>query len=321
MDADGDRNPRRWPVTSEAGAAATRIAAVIDANILAAIEWRLARALAPPALRYRPFLVGDAALGLVDDARAARLAAFAVFDVDDRRIMLDPRLATCKTRSAALAEVALALRAEGALPAWRDERYAIAPSFGDPPSFHIERGAARYFGLRTYAAHVNGVVERDGAARMWFARRSALKAVDPGLLDNLVGGGIAVGLRVDQTVVKEAWEEAGIVESLARNARPCGAVHVRKALLDGLQRETLFVHDLALPADFVPQNQDGEATEHRLVDLSEAARLIAVPYGDNEVTLDASLVVLDYLVRRGEIAPDQPGFAALDALRHQCRPT
>ena len=46
-------------------------------------------------------------------------------------------------------------------------------------------------------------------------------------------------------------------------------------MFDGLQRETVFVHDLWLPEDFVPDNRDGEAVEHRLVSLDEAARMIA----------------------------------------------
>ncbi len=43
---------------------------------------------------------------------------------------------------------------------------------------------------------------------MWIARRSPTKPIDPGMLDNLVGGGLAAGLTVAQTLVKEGWEEA-----------------------------------------------------------------------------------------------------------------
>lgn len=301
--------------------AATRDDAVIDTTILAAIEARFVRAFALPRVRYRPFVAAGVRLGLVDDDRAARLARFAPFRVDDQRVTLDARLDTCEARSAALADVALALRAEGALPAWRDEVYDVAATFAAPPVFRIERGAARYLGVLTYAAHLNGIVEAGDETKMWLARRSATKAVDPGLLDNLVGGGIAAGMRVDDTLFKEAWEEAGIAESLARRARPAGVVHVRRAMFDGLQRETVFVHDVDLPAGFAPANQDGEAVEHRLVDLAEAARLIARAQGPDEVTLDASVVVLDYLIRRGEITPDDPGFAALEVLRQSCRPT
>lgn len=290
---------------------------MIDAAILAAIEARLLRDLALPAVRYRPLVVGGVPLGLLDDARATRLAQFDSLRVTSEAITLDAALASRDARSAALENIALALRAEGALPAWRDERFAVAPEFGEAPLFLIERGAARYFGVRTWAAHVNGIVHRQAGAQMWLARRSPQKAVDPGLLDNLVGGGIAAGFRADQTVVKEAWEEAGIPAPLARAARPAGVVHSRKPTVDGLQRETIFVNDLALPPDFIPANQDGEAVEHRLVGLDAAARMIAQPAGPDEVTLDASLVVLDYLVRNGTLQPDQPGYCNLAALLHR----
>jgi len=284
---------------------------MIDAAILAAIEARIVRATAFPSSGLRRFEAAGTALGLVDDARAARLARFGCFDVTPEAVVLDSGLATAQARSAAIADVAATLRSEGALPAWRDELYTVAPQFDAPPLFRIERGAARYFGVRTYAAHVNGIVRDGDETRMWIARRSLQKAVDPGLLDNLVGGGIAAGMRVDETVAKEAWEEAGIDAATVRAARPVGVVHAVRILFDGLQRETLFVHDLALPRTFVPSNQDGEAVGHRLVSLAEAARIVATENNDDEATLDASLVILDYLVRHGAIRPDQPRFAAL----------
>ncbi|HSC99895.1 MAG TPA: DUF4743 domain-containing protein [Casimicrobiaceae bacterium] len=270
-----------------------------DPAILATIRARLERAQALPSIRYRPFVVADIAVGQIDDARAARLARFGslLFDVREDAVTLHPGLGSEPPRTAALARVARTLRAEGALPAWRDELYAIAAEFGAPPLFHLERGAARYFGLQTFAAHVNGVVCDDRGTRMWLARRSASKAVDPGLLDNLVGGGIAAGFSVRQTVIKEAWEEAGIDQSLASRATPGGILHVQRAMFDGLQRETVFVHDLGLTPEFLPANQDGEASEHRLVSLAEAARLVATGEGADEVTVDASAVVLDYLMR------------------------
>jgi len=272
-------------------------AAVIEAPILTAIRRRLDRAQVLPSIGYRPFFIAGERVGTIDDARAARLQRFGagVFVVDASGVALVGRLRDFASRTAALADVALALRAEDALPAWRDELYAVATAFGARPLCHLERGAARYFGVHTWAAHVNGVVGAGAEAKLWFARRSPTKAVDPGLLDNLVGGGIAAGGSVEETVVKESFEEAGIERALALTARPAGTLHIRRQMIDGLQLETLFVHDLALPPDFVPRNQDGEVSGHRLVDLAEAARLIAQESGSDEVTVDASLVVLDYL--------------------------
>ena len=289
---------------------------MIDVAILSAIQDRLARAFAIDHTHYHPLVVDRVRLGWFDDDRFARLAQFNdVFRIADGVATFVARLSDCNARSAAMADIAQALRAEGALPAWRDETYAVAPEFGAPPAFHLERGAARWFGVRTWAAHVNGLVHDNGDLRMWFARRSPTKAVDAGLFDNLVGGGIAAGMRVDATVVKEAWEEAGIAAHVARRARPAGAVHVRRKMFDGLERETLFVHDLALPKNFVPANQDGEAVGHRLVDLTEAARLIAQDGTSEDVTVDASVVVLDWLLRHGAIVPDAPGYIPLSSLR------
>ncbi|HKU85465.1 MAG TPA: DUF4743 domain-containing protein [Casimicrobiaceae bacterium] len=272
---------------------------MIEAPILTAIRRRLDRAQVLPPVGYRPFVVAGERVGTIDDARAARLGRFraGLFVVDANAVTLTGRLHDFASRTAALADVALTLRDEGALPAWRDELYAIATTFGAPPICHIERGAARYFGVQTWAAHVNGVVGEGAGTKLWFSRRSTTKAVDPGLLDNLVGGGIAAGASVVETVVKESFEEAGIDQALALTARPAGTLHIRRPMFDGLQLETLFVHDLALPPDFVPRNQDGEVSGHRLVDLDEAARLIAQDSGPDEVTVDASVVVLDYLTR------------------------
>jgi len=289
---------------------------MIKGAILPAICARLRAALAAPSIPLRPLVVDGFALGLLDDARAAQLARFeTVFRVGDDRVVFADRLRSSDERSAALVDVTNALRSDGEFPAWRDELYAVAPSFGAAPAFLIERGAARWFGVRTWAVHVNGVVGLGEESQLRFARRSPDKGIDPGRLDNLVGGGIAAGARVAETLVKEAWEEAGIDAACARSARPAGAVHVRRALPDGLERETIFVHDLALSRHFVPVNQDGEVVEYQRVDLHEAARLIASERGPDEVTIDASLVVLDFLLRHGVIAPEADEYLSLEALR------
>ena len=284
-----------------------------------AILARLSHELAAPRGIYLPLLIGSDVVGWVDEERAVLLARFA--DVFDRRtsgpapvLVLNTSLTTVAARTAALDRVVDVLAAEGRLSAWRGERYAIATHLSAPPLCLIERAAARFFGIRTYAAHVNGVVLGQ-LTSMWLARRSPNKAIDPGMLDNLVGGGIAAGVTVAETVVREAWEEAGIPADVAVTATPFGAVRVCRAQPDGLQRETVFTHDLWLPASFVPSNQDGEAVEHRLVSLSEAAALIANDRAPDVVTADASLVILDFLLRHGAIDQDTPDYRALDALR------
>jgi 8-oxo-dGTP pyrophosphatase MutT (NUDIX family) len=294
---------------------------MIDASTLSAIRRRLGAQLAGPEHSFRPLRVGREAAGWLDDFRAERLAAFDdVFAVRADDVSFVAGLEDAADRTRALERVTRALAADGLLTAWRDERYAVAPAFEAPPWFELERAAARYFGIHTWAAHVNGLVRRDGEIAMWIARRSPTKSIDPDRLDNLVAGGIAAGQSVASTVVKEAWEEAGIAAAVAAGAQRAGTVHICREQPDGLQRETIFVHDLWLPADFVPDGQDGEVAGYRLVPLCEAALLIANDDGPDVVTADAALVMLDCLLRHGAIAPDASDYVALGALRQPTDP-
>jgi 8-oxo-dGTP pyrophosphatase MutT (NUDIX family) len=173
------------------------------------------------------------------------------------------------------------LQKDGLIPGWRDEQYRVEDLF------EIERAAARPFGLTTYAVHVNGMVKDQ----MWIARRSATKPVDPGMLDNLVGGGMTAGLTQEQVLVKEAWEEAGIPAGLARTATRGGMVKILREVPEGVQSEVIYVYDLELPESFQPANQDGEVSEFKLLPLEEVFQL-------KDLTHDAQLVARDYRARR-----------------------
>lgn len=284
---------------------------IAPSDAIARIADRLGRALAAPAA-YEPIVVASHVVGWVTPERAERLAGWPqLFWRCERALELSPSLDTPQARTEALAAVTRTLSAEGALTAWRDERYAVGASPGQPALFEIERAAARYFGIHSFAAHANGLVGDDARWRMWLARRSPAKAIDPGLLDNLVGGGIAAGSDAAATLTKEAWEEAGIRETLSCRAQRAGSVDICRDTSDGLQRETIYVHDLLLPADFAPANQDGEAVEHRLC----APETVLAVLATDDITADASLVIVDFLIRNEHILRGDPSFAALDALR------
>jgi len=286
---------------------------VAPAPMLARIAHRLTAALAAPTREYLPLLVQDRVVGWITPQRARRLAEWPkAFHVSATRVECAASLATPASRTDAFEAVARTLADEDALTAWRNERYAVAVQPDEAPLFEVERAAARYFGVHTFAAHANGVVASGERWRMWLARRSPTKPIDPGLLDNLVGGGIAAGSSPAATLVKEAWEEAGIEAGVARTAHVAGAVHICRDQPDGLQRETIYVHDLWLPSDFVPANQDGEAVQHRLCEPDEVLALLAT----DDITADASLVIVDFLIRHGDLLAHDPSIATLEALRH-----
>lgn len=226
------------------------------------------------ASRYLRFMSAGRQIGWLTPTLAARLGAWpAVFECGPEKVVL--------LNIREFPSVVEALAAEGFIPGWRNERYRIEDLF------EIERAAARPFGLTTHAVHVNGI-SADG--KMWLARRSSTKPIDPGLLDNLVGGGVTAGLSIEQVLIKEAWEEAGIPAELARRARPGGTVQILREVREGVQSEAVHVHDLELPEGFEPRNQDGEVSEFLRVEWHQLEGL--------ELTLEAQLAAQDYFSRR-----------------------
>ena len=114
---------------------------------------------------------------------------------------------------------------------------------------------------------------------------------------------------MDETLLKEAWEEAGIPRSLLEGLDCVSAVRVEYSVPEGLHREILFVHDLWLPGDFKPTNQDGEVAELRLMQLEEVVQEILA----GEFTLDSGTVMIDGLLRQGILSPEDPLY--LEILR------
>jgi 8-oxo-dGTP pyrophosphatase MutT (NUDIX family) len=225
---------------------------------------------------HLPFYIGSERVGWIRRTDAPALQSWPdVFHIDQTSIRLADTFSDLNARSAALGAVIGMLAADGRIPGWRNETYAIRNSFDAEPLAFIERAASRFFGTMTYAVHLNGIVEAPGRApELWIARRSETKATDPGMLDNVVAGGIGWGMGIEETLVKECWEEAGMPRELAAKAVSGRAFHVLQSLPEGTQAELIYVFDLTLPVDFAPRNQDGEVGEHRLARIDEVARFI-----------------------------------------------
>lgn len=289
---------------------------MLPARILDQLGRRLERELAPPSETLVPLHAGKQVFGRVNAGRAARLARFErIFVRAADGLALRPQLAG-EARTAALDDVAHTLAREGALTAWRDERYAVEPGPGAPALFLLERAAARYFGIRTRAVHLNGTTRMDGAPAMWIARRSATKSIDPGMLDNLVGGGVAAGMAPADVLVKEAREEAGLPAAIASSARAVSQLHVFRAQPDGIQDEFILAHDLVLPPGLVPVNRDGEVASFERVSVEQAAACAAGVVTGRTATADASLVIADWLLRHGALPVESA--AALLVARLRC---
>ncbi len=260
-----------------------------------------------------PFVVDDRRIGSVARQHADALAAWPQWlarDPQGVRLIVPPA-----RRTPVLQTINAELRAQGLIRGWRDETFGLLdPSSGEAVAT-VERASTRFWGTLTRGAHCNGyVADRSGRpAKIWIARRSLHKATDPGLHDNLVGGGVPHGQTPHETLLREGWEEAGLNGAQMQAARPGRVIRIDADVPEGRMVEDIHAFDLELPEDLVPCNQDGEVAEIRLMSLREAAACAA----DGAMTVDAALVTLDFLLRWRLLADDEHETLGqrLDALR------
>ncbi|MGH0133428.1 UNVERIFIED_CONTAM: hypothetical protein FKN15_032318 [Acipenser sinensis] len=181
------------------------------------------------------------------------------------------------------------------------QKYEVMPQFSDPPLMCMERAATSLFGVKRYGVHVNGFTRQpDGQLAMWVARRSLSKQTYPGLLDNMVAGGIASQKGIRDTLIKECSEEASIPECIAAAARPVGTVSYTYEDGEGVFSECQFVFDLEVSSDFSPSVGDGEVHQFYLWPIEKVKDALVT----EEFKQNCALVVLDFLIRHSYLHPD-----------------
>ncbi len=255
--------------------------------------------------RAVPLFAGEDRVGLLRRDNAAALRRFPdVFAVADDRVTLLAR-GDVAAVSRAVDAVVDALVAEQRVPKWRNETFDVAPRWGAPAVFRLDRGAVPFFGTRAYGVHLNGYRREGSTLHLWVGRRAPDKRVAPDKLDNIVAGGIGNGHGLEETLLKEGEEEASIPRSLTSHAVPAGAVSYRMETELGIRDDVLFVFDLEMPADFVPKNQDGEIVNFELMPASAVLDRVRT---SDDFKFNVNLVILDFALRHGVLRPDDPEY-------------
>ncbi len=209
-----------------------------------------------------------------------------------------------------LDEVVHALVDQGIIRKYLGEIYPITGSCRDQQYALLDRGAAGYFGIRTYGQHLNGYVKTIDGIKIWVARRSADRLQFPNRLDNIVAGGLPYKLSLQENLLKECQEEADMPEYLVKRAIATGTVNYCCETETGLKPDTLYCYDVELPGSFIPRNTDGEVAEFRLMDVQSVVELVR---DSDEFKTNCNLVLLDFFIRHGILTPDQPGYLELVA--------
>jgi thiamine pyrophosphokinase len=257
----------------------------------------------PSPAGYIPFRFGPAQIGWIAPDLAQALTFFPRdFHFDRDGVATAARLRSPGTRSQALAEALPTLEARGLLKI-RGELFDLRAESTGPVLGQLDRGALPAFGAMSQGVHVNGLVHRSDGLHVWVGIRSRHKSMAPGQLDNIVAGGIPAGLSAEETLIKEAGEEAGLPADLATQARPVGRVSYTMRNAEGLRRDVLHCYDLELPEGFTPHPHDDEVERF---ELWPADRVIAAVRDTDEVKFNVNLVLIDLFLREGLI-PDPDG--------------
>jgi 8-oxo-dGTP pyrophosphatase MutT (NUDIX family) len=276
-------------------------------------DWpAIAAAQARDASARLPFFIDDGGTAcLVGSVARAHLAALArwpqALQVGDGALTLT---LPATERSPFFTQANRRLHQDGLVIGWRDETYPVLAQHDGRLLATVERAASRFWGTTTFGAHCNGYVAgADGRpTHLWIARRSYSKPTDPGLLDNLVGGGVPQGQTPAECVLREGWEEAGLTPAQMQGLLPGRRFRVARDIPEGFQLEEVSVFDLALPHGLQPVNQDGEVHSVALMPVANALASAAA----GEMTVDAALVTLDFALRHRLLPPDH--LARLTAL-------
>ena len=251
-------------------------------------------AVAARALAQRvPFFVDGANVGCVDRKHLSVLRGYPQWlDVRADAVGLHIDMSQ---RNTALEVINAALREQGFVRTWRSEIFPLLnPNTGAVLAV-MERAAMRFWGALTLGAHATGYLADAWGhpTHLWIAQRSRDKATDPGLSDNLVGGGVAWGQSPLQALVREGWEEAGLSPQQMQRAVPGRVLRVMRPVAEGFQHEWLHSFDLRLEPGEQPVNQDGEVANFQLLPVAQALALAAT----QAMTVDASLVTLEFALR------------------------
>ena len=186
--------------------------------------------------------------------------------------------------------VAHELKDAGCLRGWRDELLDV---IGEGRRLAVlERAALRPLGLLTSAVHLNAWTP-DG--KLWVAKRSPTKSTDPDMWDTLVGGLAGAGESLDESLLRESNEEAGLEPADLEARTPLRTIlRMHRRLPEGYQLEDVLVSECVLADSVVPENRDGEVSDIQAVSIEQVWSMVQA----GEFTLEAELVVLDGLRSR-----------------------
>jgi isopentenyldiphosphate isomerase len=148
---------------------------------------------------------------------------------------------------------------------WRDELLTVCNAQSKKIG-QVERGAVRALGIATQGVHLHGCTS-DG--RIWIQQRALNKKTDPSRWDTLMGGMVSASDTLETALARETREEAGLELDQLTDLHHAGHFTMRMPSAPdcglGYVVERIDWFEAVLPDSLMPNNQDGEVQQFKLV--------------------------------------------------------
>ena len=280
---------------------------------------------------FFPFFLGDVAVGRVHHHCRAKLQEFFP-ELEPFQGGLSLPSHDFATRTLAIANFGKKLVENGNIRRLKGENFTVLPFINSDqttaltdelfakPLALIDRKIVPFLGVQGFGVHLNGIIrnQHGDITHLWIARRSSDRAVAPGKLDNMVGGGQGAYFTPLATLVKEAEEEAGLSADFVKTAIASTPILYRKKWDlpnwgTGLRNDFLSVFDIDMPGTLSPHNQDGEISEFFPMSLAE---IIDALENSDDFKFNVALIQIDFLLRHGFITSQHPEYSEIIGFRN-----
>ena len=260
--------------------------------------------------RFVPWEINGQVYGWLRPSFIEHLRQFDdLFAFSDSRVGLSNPAFQGEALTAELTDVVNTLYEQGVLPHKpMNEPYPLTAGERDEAIAEIDRVAASHFGLRSFGQHLNGYVNYNGRLLLWVGKRARDRAIFPGAWDNMVAGGLPQGISLEENLIKECQEEAGMPAALAQQATYVGSIAYNRVNANGFRPDVLYCYDIELPATFIPQNTDGEVESFHLMPVEDVLQIVR---DTDDFKLNCNLVIIDFALRHRLISEDDPDYRAL----------
>jgi 8-oxo-dGTP pyrophosphatase MutT (NUDIX family) len=170
---------------------------------------------------------------------------------------------------------------------WRDEPLAVCNALNEKIGI-VERGAVRALGIATQGVHLNGYASDK---RIWIQQRAMNKKTDPGRWDTLMGGMVSAADTLETALARETREEAGLELGQLADLHHAGHFTMRMPSAPdcglGYVVERIDWFAALLPDDVVPNNQDDEVQQFRLVSPEDLQKMLVAL----DFTTEAAIII------------------------------